>query len=68
MAALAYAGIPMPETYEIIKSIAKKRYDKVFKYKEQFLNGFSKKIEKSENKTRDESLELANKVWQILED
>lgn len=68
MAALAFAGIPMSETYEIVKSIAKKRYQEIFKYKEQFINGFSDKIKKIENKSNDESIELAGKVWQILED
>lgn len=68
MAALAFAGIPMTETYEIIKSIAKKRYDKVLKYKEQFISGFSDRVEKKEKKSKEESLELAGKVWQILED
>jgi DNA polymerase III alpha subunit len=68
MAALAFAGIPMTETYEIIKSIAKKRYDKVFKYKEQFVLGFSNNIKKKEKKSAEESLEIANSVWKILED
>jgi DNA polymerase III alpha subunit len=68
MAALAFAGIPMSETYEIVKSIAKKRYQDIFKYKEQFMGGFSDRIEKKEKKSKSESLEIAKKVWQILED
>jgi DNA polymerase III alpha subunit len=68
MAALAFAGIPLNETYEIVKSIAKKRYDKVFKYKEQFVKGFSEKVQLHEKTTKEKSLEIANSVWQILED
>lgn len=59
MAALGFAGIHMDRTYEIIKSIAKKRYDDVLSAKEQFIDGFSKKTS-NEN--------ASNRVWQILED
>jgi hypothetical protein len=68
MATLNYAGIPMTECYEIIKNIAKKRVEKVLKYKETFINGFTKKIMDDEGKTAKEAKELSNKVWQILED
>ena len=68
MATLNYAGIPMTECYEIIKNIAKKRVEKVLKYKETFLNGFTQKIIKDENKTKIEAKELSAQVWQILED
>ncbi len=68
MAALNFAGIPLSECYDIIKNIAKKRVEKVLKYKEIFINGFNDIIQKNENKNEKESLELANKVWQILED
>ena len=68
MATLNYAGIPMTECYEIIKNIAKKRVEKVLKYKETFINGFTKKIMDDEGKTAKEAKELSGKVWQILED
>jgi DNA polymerase III alpha subunit len=68
MATLNYAGIPMAECYEILKNIAKKRADKVLKYKEAFLRGFSNKIKRDENKTIDEAKKLSEQVWKILED
>lgn len=68
MAVLHYAGIPMTECYEIIKNIAKKRAEKVFSYKEIFLNGFSNIMIDVENKTIGEANELSHKIWQILED
>jgi len=68
MATLNYAGIPMSECYEIIKNIAKKRVEKVLKYKEQFLTGFSNTLMKTEGKTIEEADRLSAKVWQILED
>lgn len=68
MATLNYAGIPMSECYEIIKNIAKKRIEKVLKYKEQFIQGFSGVLIKNENKTEQQADELAHLIWQILED
>lgn len=68
MATLNYAGIPMSECYEIIKNIAKKRVEKVLKYKEVFLKGFAEKIMLVERKTTEEANQLSHKVWQILED
>lgn len=68
MAALAFSGIPMTETYEVVKSIAKKRYSEVLKYKEQFINGFTNKLVKTEKQSLEEAKVISNKVWQILED
>jgi len=68
MAALNFAGVPMSECYEVIKNIAKKRAEKVLKYKEIFLEGFANKIQETENKTVEESQEIADKVWQIISD
>lgn len=68
MAALNYAGIPMSECYEIIKNIAKKRVEKVLKYKDQFLNEFAKAIMRNENTSAEMASQLSIKVWQILED
>ncbi len=59
MAAMGFAGIPMDRTYEIVKSIAKKRYDDVISAKEQFIDGFFS-VTKSK--------EISNKIWQILQD
>ena len=68
MAALNYAGIAMSECYTAIKNIAKKRAEKVLAYKDTFINGFSLAIEKDENKPHEEAVELAQKLWQIIED
>lgn len=48
MAVLNYAGIPMSECYEIIKNIAKKRVEKVLKYKERFLYNFAEVLVKKD--------------------
>lgn len=68
MAVLNYAGIPMSECYEIIKNIAKKRVQKVLKYKEQFLAGFKTALIEKEKQTPERAESLARDVWQILED
>lgn len=68
MATLNYAGIPMSECYDIIKNIAKKRVDKVLKYKNKFLTGFTKAIIKNERRTSEEADAISAKVWQIMED
>ena len=68
MAALNFAGIPLSECYEIVKNIAKKRTEKVLKYKDMFISGFKSAIAAAENKTESESQEIAERIWQILED
>ncbi len=67
MSVMAYAKIPMYETYEIIKNIAKKRYAKVIKYKEQFTGGMKEKLIEEKVSMRD-SEETASMTWQIIED
>lgn len=67
MAALNYAGIPMSECYTAIKNIAKKRADKVLVYKDRFIEGFAKAIQ-CEGKSETASIELAEKLWKIIED
>jgi DNA polymerase III alpha subunit len=68
MQVMAYAGISISTTYEIVKNIAKKRYEKVLKYKEKFLEGMTKKIIKQENKGKEDAEIIAHKTWQIIED
>lgn len=68
MAALNFAGIPMSECYEVIKNIAKKRAEKVKKYKDQFIAGFKERLIETENKNETEAQEVAEKVWQIIND
>lgn len=68
MAALNYAGIDMSDCYTAIKNIAKKRADKVLAYKDKFTQGFAKTIVANEGKTEKEANELAQNLWQIIED
>ena len=68
MAALNYAGIPMSECYVAIKDIAKKRAQKVLAYKEKFITGFRKAIMDDEGKEETEAEQIAEKLWQIIED
>lgn len=68
MAVLNYAGIPMSECYEIIKNIAKKRVEKVLKYKETFLSGFSAALMDHEGRTAEDAHHTADQVWQVIED
>jgi DNA polymerase III alpha subunit len=68
MTALNFAGIPLSECYDIIKNIAKKRPEKVFKYKQIFLDGFANILIKEEKRTEEEAKELSQNVWQIIED
>lgn len=44
MQVMAYAGIPISETYDVIKNIAKKRIEKVLSYKEKFLSEMTNKL------------------------
>lgn len=68
METLNYAGIAMSECYAIIKAIAKKKVQEVFKRKEEFLTGFAEKIMVEEFVEESEAHRLATEVWQILED
>lgn len=68
MAALHYAGIPMADCYSAIKDIAKKRAEKVMKYRETFINGFRDSMVANEGQTEAEALKIAEKLWQIIED
>lgn len=68
MQVMAYAGIPISQTYEIIKNIAKKRVEKVLKYKNQFIKGMTKKVIQEENKTEEEAKNIADMTWQVIED
>jgi DNA polymerase III alpha subunit len=68
MSVMSWAGIPIKNTYEIVKSIAKKRYDDVFKFKEMFLLGMKKRLMETEKIGAKKSLEIANNTWKIIED
>lgn len=68
MAVLNYAGFPMSECYAAIKSIAKKRKEKVLAYHERFINAFSKRLVEQENINKTDAAEKAKNVWKIIED
>lgn len=68
MQTLNYAGIDMAECYTAIKDIAKKRVEKVIAYKEIFLKGFVKAIIDNEGKSESKAKELADRVWQVIND
>lgn len=68
MSVMSWAGIPLKNTYEVVKSIAKKRYDDVKSYKEVFIKGMKKRLMELEGKNSKDSLVIANMTWQIIED
>lgn len=68
MRALNYAGIDMADCYTAIKNISKKRTEKVLAYKDIFIRGFAEAISRDEGKNENEALELAGKLWQVVED
>lgn len=69
MKILAFAGFPMKDTYTIIKAISKKKKKKIDKVKPVFINNFAQKIlEGGETDSHDVALELAEKIWGIVED
>lgn len=68
MNALNFAGVPMSECYDVIKNIAKKRAEKVLKYKKMFLDGFTEALIENEGKSQKEARAVADKIWQIISD
>jgi len=67
MKAMNYAGIEMTDCYTAIKNIAKKRVEKVLAYQERFVQGFTEAIMRDERKNREEATEIANKLWEVIE-
>lgn len=68
MQVMEYAGIPISDTYDVIKNIAKKRYDKVIKNKDRFIKGMKKRIIEVEKRDAKEATKISNMIWQIIED
>lgn len=50
MESLQLAGIPAKDTYDVIKAISKKNIDVISKYKDQFIEGFSKMLMETNNR------------------
>lgn len=68
MNVLNYAGFPIDQCYSIIKAIAKKHPEKVKPLKEQFLDGFAKKLQEDDHMSEADSHEAAQRVWIIIND
>lgn len=69
MKILNFAGFPMKDTYTIIKAISKKKKHKIAEVKPIFISNLSKEILKSgDAKNEEESLQLAEKIWGIVDD
>lgn len=69
MKVLGFAHFPMGDTYTIIKAISKKKEHKIKEAREQFIPQFSKAIlETGETDSEEVALELAEKVWGIIQD
>lgn len=62
MSTLNYAGIDNKETYGIIKAIAKKKVDKILKWKDLFIKNFTQKIMDSENLDKKEAIKKTLQV------
>lgn len=68
MQVMAYAGIPISETYDIIKNIAKKRVEKVLGYKTMFVENMEKSLCEKDSMSKEKASEVAKEIWQIIED
>ena len=68
MQIMQYAGIPISETYEVIKNIAKKRAEKVYKYKEIFLSGMKTKLMEVDKIDEARAEKVSADMWQVIED
>lgn len=68
MQVLGYAGIPMSETYDVIKAISKKRVEKISSVKEVFSKQFKELIMKNDGLNEQEADEAVDKVWHVIID
>lgn len=68
MQCLALAGLPMDETYPIIKAISKKKFAVIDAAKDRFLTGFAKYIMGGEKVSSEEAEEISKQVWQVIID
>lgn len=68
MQALSMAGLPMDETYPIIKAISKKKVAVINSAKERFLKGFAEYIIEHDNTSTEDAPGVAEQVWQVIID
>jgi len=67
MSILHYAGFKMSDCYSAIKSIAKKKVEKVLALKEQFVNGMVSQLVK-DGMPKDKATAQTEYLWQVVED
>lgn len=68
MKCLALAGFSMAESYPLIKAISKKKAKVIDAAKIRFIDNFKTHVMESDSMTKEEALEVSNKVWQIIID
>lgn len=69
MKTLQYGGMTGPESYAAIKAIAKKHPEQVLPMKQRFLQAFGRRIQEDDPScAEDKAIDMATKVWQIIED
>ena len=68
MATLQFAGFTAPESYAAIKAIAKKHPEKVLPLKDRFYQNFSARLVNESGVSESRSIEMTDKVWQIISD
>jgi DNA polymerase III alpha subunit len=68
MKVLNYAGIPIDESYNLIKAISKKKKEVILQAKEKVIQGFYDRVKEEEPELKDEEIEKKSKqVWLIIE-
>ena len=68
MSILGYAGIPMYETYQVVKNIAKKNHDAIYEYENIFKPLLEKKLIETEGASKEDAKKIAEMIWKIIED
>jgi len=68
MSVLGYAGIPLSKTNQVIKDIAKKRYEEVYKVEEVFKPLMTEKLVSNEGIKKKDAEKISGKTWKIIED
>jgi len=62
------AGITPGDAVTLIKSIKKKKKDKVLAYQERFIPGFTKYLIEQENDNEEHARETSQAVWKVIQD
>lgn len=63
-----YAGITPGDAVTLIKSIKKKKKDKVEHYREAFIPGFTKYLIESEGDNQEHAEQTAKDTWKVIQD